>query len=73
MHKAHQEQDLQSQERLEDETTMYLEGDQLNAETSCPVPPAALTTRARVGLWALRVFVIVVSVMVIYVFIVDLH
>lgn len=78
MHNANQkpsihEQDLQSQERLDDELIMYLERDQFSAETSRPVPLAALSTRVTAGLWALRVFVIVVSVMVIYAFIVHLH
>jgi len=50
----------------------YLEADQLAAETSRPVPRAALSRRATVGLWALRVFVIAGSAMVIYVFISQL-
>jgi hypothetical protein len=47
----------------------YLEADQLAAETSRPVPRAALSRRAIVGLWALRVFVVLTGAMVIYVFI----
>jgi hypothetical protein len=50
----------------------YLEADQLAAETSRPVPRAELSRRAIVGLWALRVFALVASAMVIYVFISDL-
>jgi hypothetical protein len=50
----------------------YLEADQLAAETSRPVPRAVLSRRATVALWALRVFVVVMSVMVIYVFAVQL-
>jgi hypothetical protein len=50
----------------------YLEADQLAAETSRPVPRAALSRRAIVALWALRVFVIVIGTMVIYVFIAQL-
>ncbi len=46
----------------------YLEADQLAAETSRPVPRAVLSRRAVAALWALRVFVVLVSVMVIYVF-----
>lgn len=68
-----QEQDLQSHERLEDELIMHLERDQFVAETSRPVPLAALSARTRAALWALRIFVIVVSAMVIYVFIKQLH
>jgi hypothetical protein len=47
----------------------YLEADQLAAETSRPVPRAALSRRAIAGLWALRVFVVLTGAMVIYVFI----
>ncbi len=68
-----QEQDLQSHERFEDELIMHLERDQFVAETSRPVPLAALSARTRAALWALRIFVIVVSAMVIYVFIKQLH
>jgi hypothetical protein len=50
----------------------YLEADQLAAETSRPVPRAVLSHRARVGLWALRVFVVTMSAMVIYVFVSQL-
>jgi hypothetical protein len=67
------ERDLQRQERLEDELIMHLERDQLVAETSRPVPRAPLSARARAGLWALRVFVVIVSLMVIYTFVEQLH
>ena len=70
---AVQEQDLQRQERFEDELIMDLERDQFVAETSRPVPRAALSTRVEAGLWALRVFVVIVSLMVIYTFIDQLH
>lgn len=50
----------------------YLEADQLAAETSRPVPRARLSRRARLALWALRVFVVIGGAMVIYVFIADL-
>jgi len=56
------------QERLEDELIMHLERDQFVAETSRPVARAQLSTRAVAGLWALRVFVVLVSAMVIYTF-----
>ncbi len=68
-----QEQDLQTQERLEDELIMHLERDQFVAATSRPVAPAVLSACAVTGLWALRVFVVLVSVMVIYTFIAQLH
>jgi hypothetical protein len=63
------EGDLQLQERFEDELIMHLERDQFVAETSRPVPRAALSARATASLWALRVFVVLVSLMVIYTFI----
>jgi hypothetical protein len=47
----------------------YLEADQLAAETSRPVPRARLTRRAVAALWLLRVFVVLASAMVIYVFV----
>jgi hypothetical protein len=50
----------------------YLEADQLAAQTSRPVPRAVLSSKAIVGLWALRVFVVVLSLMVIYVFVSQL-
>lgn len=50
----------------------YLEADQLAAETSRPVPRAALKGHATTGLWMLRVFVVVMSAMVIYVFVSQL-
>ena len=58
------EQDLQPQERFEDELIMHLERDQFVAETSRPVPRVALGARAAAALWALRVFVVLVSLMV---------
>ena len=57
----------------EEELIEHLERDQLVAETFRPVPAAALGRRAVLGLWALRIFAVVVSAMVIYTFIVDLH
>jgi hypothetical protein len=57
----------------EEELIMHLERDQFVAETSRPVPRAVLAHRALVALWALRVFAVVVSLMVIYTFIEQLH
>jgi hypothetical protein len=67
------EADLQRQERFEDELIMHLERDQFVAETSRPVPRALLSARAQAGLWTLRVFVVLVSLMVIYTFIDQLR
>jgi hypothetical protein len=51
-----------------EELVMYLERDQLVAETSKPVARAQLSARTIAALWALRVFVVLVSLMVIYTF-----
>jgi hypothetical protein len=67
------ERDLQRQERLEDELIMHLERDQFVAETSRPVPRARLSALARTGLWALRVFVVIVGLMVVYTFVDQLR
>ncbi len=63
----------QPPERGEDEPVAHLQRGQFVAETSQPVPPAPLSARAAVGLWALRVFVVLVSLMVIYTFIHQLR
>lgn len=66
-------QDRQSPERSQDKQVMYLDRGQLVAETIRPVPRAALSARAAAGLWALRVFAVLVSLMVIYTFISQLR
>jgi hypothetical protein len=66
------ESDLQLQERYEDELIMSLERDQFVAATATPVPRAALSPLTTVGLWALRVFVVLVSAMVVYTFVTQL-
>ena len=63
---------LHAQERADQELVMFLERDQLDADTSVPVPRALLGGRAKAGLWALRVFVILVGIMVIYTFAANL-
>jgi hypothetical protein len=60
-------------EHPEDELIVHLERDQTVAETSRPVPRAVLSSRVIAGLWALRIFVVLVSLMVIYTFIDQLH
>jgi hypothetical protein len=52
---------------------MDLERDQFVAETSRPVSPAHLSARARAGLLALRILVVLIGMMVIYTFIEQLH
>jgi len=51
---------------------MHLERDQLAAGRRIQVPRAQLSNKAQLALWALRIFVIVVSAMVIYTFISQL-
>jgi hypothetical protein len=60
-------------EHASDELIMHLERDQFVAETSRPVARAALSSRTVAALWALRVFVVLVSLMVIYTFVEQLH
>jgi hypothetical protein len=55
-------------QRDAEELVMFLERDQLVADKAHPVPRAHLSPRTRAALWALRVFVLVVSAMVIYTF-----
>lgn len=50
----------------------HLEPEQLSAYIRQPVARAPLSTRVQAGLWILRVFVIILSVMVIYTFISQL-
>jgi hypothetical protein len=51
---------------------MYLERDQLVADRARPVPRARLGRRARAGLWALRVLVLVLAALVVYTFVAQL-
>ncbi len=53
----------------EQELIMHLEPDQLVAETLRPVPRAKLGAGTIRWLWALRIFVVIASAMVIYTFI----
>ena len=57
----------------DEELIEHLERDQLVAETFRPVPPASLGRTAVLGLWALRVFAVLVSALVIYTFVSNLH
>ena len=54
------------------ELVMFLERDQLVVDTSQPVERLRLSPRMSTALWALRVFVLVVSAMVIYTFVSQL-
>jgi hypothetical protein len=64
---------LDAQDDTRDELVGYLERDQLEVEMDKTLPPARLGRWSRVGLWALRVFVLVVGAMVIYTFVAGLH
>jgi hypothetical protein len=68
-----EERDPRRRGRPEDELIMHLERDQLVAETSRPLERAALGVRGTAAVWALRVFAVIVSAMVIYTFIDQLH
>jgi hypothetical protein len=51
----------------------YLELDQLEAEMDKHLPPAPLPRGAKLGLWALRLFVLAMAFMVIYTFVMQLR
>jgi hypothetical protein len=51
----------------------FLEQEQLASDRSTRVPPARLSGGGIVALWILRVFALIVSFMVIYTFVVQLH
>ena len=56
----------------EQDLVEFLERDQLVVDTSRPLERMAPSRRLEVGLWALRVFVTVVSALVIYTFVASL-
>ncbi|MHB1537242.1 MAG: hypothetical protein ACYCUM_04150 [Solirubrobacteraceae bacterium] len=58
---------------LEEELILHLERDQFVAETSAPVQRGSLGSAAAAWLWALRIFVVLVSAMVLYTFIAGLR
>ena len=49
-----------------------LEPDQLVSEVSKPLPRLRLSRSVRISLWAVRIFVLIISALVVYVFIVKL-
>jgi hypothetical protein len=51
-----------------EELVMFLERDQLMSDRRRPLPPAEVGGRAHAALWALRIFVLIVGLMVIYTF-----
>jgi hypothetical protein len=56
-----------------EELIMFLEQEQFVSDRSLPVPPARLSGRAKAALWSLRIFALIVSFMVIYTFVAQLH
>jgi hypothetical protein len=54
--------------QADEQIATILEPGQLVAETQQAIPRAQLSRRAHTALWALRIFVIVTSAMVIYTF-----
>jgi hypothetical protein len=61
------------QQPEKEELVLFLEPDQLTADTSIPVARAHLNNRTNTLLWALRIFSILLSGMVIYTFAAQLH
>lgn len=61
------------EERDETELGVHLDRSQFVAETSRPLPRARLSNRVIAALWFLRVVVCLLSAMVIYTFVADLH
>jgi hypothetical protein len=52
----------------DEEMVMFLERDQLVADRRQPLPPANIGRGAEAALWALRIFVLIVGLMVIFTF-----
>ena len=60
--------DSRGRTHADEQIAPVLEPGQLVAETQRAIPRAQLSRRAHTALWALRIFVIVTSAMVIYAF-----
>ncbi len=50
-----------------------LEPDQLVATSSRPLPPRRLSVAAKIGFWSLRGFVLLITALVVYIFVVGLR
>lgn len=57
---------------MREELVEFLERDQLVQDKQRPLPRAELSRRAQAALWALRVFCLLVSAMVLYTFVAGL-
>lgn len=64
---------VQAREGSDGDLVMFLVPNQLVADTFRPVPRASLSRRTRGALLVLRVFVLLVTTMVIYAFATHLH
>lgn len=73
IHAASRAPAQQQPPRAGEELIMFLEQDQFVSDRSIAVPPARLSRRARFALWLLRIFALIVSFMVIYAFVSQLH
>ena len=56
----------------ESQLIQSLEPDQLVAAVAKPLPRLQLSRTVRIALWAVRIFVLIISVLVVYTFIVQL-
>jgi hypothetical protein len=59
----------ENEQFVDDNMIMFLEPEQFVGNASEPIPRASLSRRTRLGLWALRVFVTSLTIMVIYAFV----
>ena len=64
--------DRMSHGHPDDELLSALEPDQLIAASSRPLPRYRLSRPVSMGLWALRVFVLIITAMVVYTFLLAL-
>jgi hypothetical protein len=58
---------------LESELIEGLEPDQLVESSSVPLPLAQLSRAWRIALWVLRVFSLLITTLVVYTFVANLH
>ena len=73
IHTGPQARNQQREPREGEELITFLEQEQLVSDRSIAVPPARLSGRTRAALWALRIFTLIISLMVIYTFVSQLH
>jgi hypothetical protein len=71
-HLRHRPRAAHQHQQPDEDLAMLLARDHIAAGDQPPVPRAPLSRRASSALWALRVFVIILSAMVIYTFVAQL-